>query len=203
MSAAGRELLQYFDENRTLMDEQVRLGIELNRKGNAVLLFEDAEGNPVTDVHAEIHQKGHDFRFGANIFMLDELETEEKNEKYKRAFAELFNQATLPFYWADLEPIQGQPRYAKDCPKMYRRPSTDLCVEFCEENGIEPKHITYVYPKLSKGVDTVILSAKKGGKAGLTSSTLILMDEDGKYTLDFGNGLLIDQISFDFWECLV
>ncbi len=49
-------------------------------------------------------------------------------------------------------------------------------------NGLEPKHITYVYPKLSKGVDTVILSCKKGGKAGLTSSTLILMDEEGKYT---------------------
>ncbi len=48
--------------------------------------------------------------------------------------------------------------------------------------GLEPKHITYVYPKLSKGVDTVVISAKKGGKPGLTSSTLILMDEDGKYT---------------------
>ena len=50
------------------------------------------------------------------------------------------------------------------------------------KNGLEPKHITYVYPKLSKGVDTVIISAKKGGKLGLQSSTLILMDEEGKYT---------------------
>lgn len=49
------------------------------------------------------------------------------------------------------------------------------------ENGLEPKHITYIYPKLSKGVDTVIISAKKGGKTGLQSSTLILMDEEGKY----------------------
>ena len=50
------------------------------------------------------------------------------------------------------------------------------------QNGLEPKHVTYVYPKLSKGVDTVIISAKKGGKLGLQSSTLILMDEEGKYT---------------------
>lgn len=50
------------------------------------------------------------------------------------------------------------------------------------QNGLEPKHITYVYPKLSKGVDTVIISAKKGGKLGLQSSTLILMDEEGEYT---------------------
>jgi tRNA1(Val) A37 N6-methylase TrmN6 len=49
------------------------------------------------------------------------------------------------------------------------------------QNGLEPKHITYIYPKLSKGVDTVIISAKKGGKTGLTSSTLILMDEEGRY----------------------
>lgn len=49
------------------------------------------------------------------------------------------------------------------------------------ENGLEPKHIIYIYPKLSKGVDTVIISAKKGGKTGLQSSTLILMDEEGKY----------------------
>ncbi|MBR5173404.1 MAG: methyltransferase [Clostridia bacterium] len=49
------------------------------------------------------------------------------------------------------------------------------------QNGLEPKHITYVYPKLSKGVDTVIISARKGGKIGLKSSTLILMDEEGRY----------------------
>lgn len=48
------------------------------------------------------------------------------------------------------------------------------------QNGLEPKHITYVYPKLSKGVDTVVVSSKKGGKPGMTSSTIILMDEDGK-----------------------
>ena len=45
--------------------------------------------------------------------MLDELETEEKNEKYKKCFAELFNMATLPFYWRDLEPEKGKQRYDK------------------------------------------------------------------------------------------
>jgi hypothetical protein len=45
--------------------------------------------------------------------MLDELETEEKNEKYKKYFAELFNMATLPFYWDTLEPEKGKPRYAR------------------------------------------------------------------------------------------
>ena len=132
MSSTSKDSLKYFDENQAFMDEQVAHGIEANRKGNASVQFVDAKGNPVTDVHVELRQQTHDFRFGANIFMLDELETEEKNDQYKQAFANLFNQATLPFFWSDLEPIEGQPRYAKDSPKLYRRPSTDLCVEFCE-----------------------------------------------------------------------
>ena len=139
MENNSRELLKYFDANHAFMDEQVRIGIETNRKGNATLSFEDEQGKPMKDVHVEIRQEKHDFKFGANIFMLDELETKEKNDLYKKSFAELFNQATLPFFWSDLEPVQGQPRYAKDSPRLYRRPSTDLCVEFCEEHGIDPK----------------------------------------------------------------
>lgn len=141
MGDMSKDYLKYFEENQAFMDEQVRLGIETNRKGNASLRFVDAQGAPVTDVHVEIHQEGHDFRFGANIFMLDELETKEKNDQYKKLFAELFNQATLPFFWSDLEPIQGQPRYAKDSPKLYRRPSTDLCVEFCEKTALSRRCI--------------------------------------------------------------
>ena len=70
----------------------------------------------------------------------------EKNEIYKARFAEAFNLATLPFYWKDLEPERGKPRYAKDSPRVYRRPSPDLCVEWCESNGIEPKEHCLNYP---------------------------------------------------------
>jgi endo-1,4-beta-xylanase len=45
----------------------------------------------------------------------------------------------VPFYWSDLEPVQGKPRFAKDSPYCYRRPSTDALVEFCEANGITTK----------------------------------------------------------------
>ena len=53
------------------------------------------------------------FLHGANIFMLDEFENEEKNEKYKAAFKDVFNEATLPFYWSDLEPVEGQASFCK------------------------------------------------------------------------------------------
>lgn len=57
----------------------------------------------------------------------------------------------------------------------------DLMVAL-RSNGLEPKHLILIYPKLSKGLDTVIVFAKKGGKVGLTTETLVLMDEDGRYT---------------------
>lgn len=139
MSDRAKTILKPFEENRAYMEDRVNAGIEANRKGLAQLNFVDAEGNPVTDVHVEVKQKTHDFKFGANCFMIDEMETEEKNAEYKRLFADLFNLATIPFYWCDLEPEQGKPRFEKDSPKIYRRPAPDLCVEFCHENGIEPK----------------------------------------------------------------
>jgi GH35 family endo-1,4-beta-xylanase len=77
--------------------------------------------------------------------MLDELESEEKNEKYKKYFSDIFNMATLPFYWDALEPERGKPRYAKDSPKIYRRPSPDLCIEFCKKHGIEPREHALAY----------------------------------------------------------
>ena len=45
----------------------------------------------------------------------------------------------MPFYWQANEPEPGKYRFAKDSPYMYRRPPIDMCLEFCEANGIEPK----------------------------------------------------------------
>ena len=50
-----------------------------------------------------------------------------------------FNLATLPFYWQANEPEPGNYRFVKDSPYVYRRPPIDLCLEFCEANGIESK----------------------------------------------------------------
>lgn len=131
--------LKYFDKHKDFMQTVVETNIERNRKGNGKIIITEGNGKPLKNVKIKIKQKSHEFKFGANIFMLDELETEDKNKKYKQAFKQLYNLATIPFYWSDLEPEQGKPRYAKDSPKIYRRPATDLCVEYCLENGIEPK----------------------------------------------------------------
>ncbi len=140
-----RKVLELFEAQAPEWEKRAKEGIEQNRKGNATLLFTDKDGNPLSNARVRVVQKSHAFRFGANLFMLDELETPEKNEAYKSAFAQVFNMATLPFYWDSLEPERGAPRYAKDSIKVYRRPSPDLCVEFCEKHGIEPREHALAY----------------------------------------------------------
>lgn len=53
------------------------------------------------------------------------------------------------------------------------------------ENKLEPKLMWLIYPKPSLDVDTVVVKAKKGGKVGLETKTLYVMDEDGNYTEAF------------------
>lgn len=135
---------------------RVEAGIELNRKGPMLFTFKDAAGKILENVHLKVTQKTHDFKYGADLFMLDEIvDSKEKNAAYKEHFAAAFNLATVPFYWKDLEPEPGKPRYAADSPRIYRRPPPDLCIDWCERNGIEPKcHIlnyANVTPEWAKG----------------------------------------------------
>lgn len=134
-----KNVFQYFNKYAEETKERVEQGIERNRKGYFNIFIKDKEGNPIKNAKVGIKLTKHEFLHGANIFMLDEMENEEKNNTYKVAFAKTFNQATLPFYWSDLEPIEGKPRFAKDSPKVYRRPAPDLCLEYCQKNNITPK----------------------------------------------------------------
>lgn len=140
-----RQVLELFEANKDALNARIERGIEAHRKGNARFTVTDQSGTPLPNAKIKVTQKKHAFRFGANIFMLDELETPEKNEQYKTYFKELFNMATLPFYWDATEPERGKTRYAKDSTPLYRRPPIDLCIEFCEQNGIEPREHALAY----------------------------------------------------------
>ena len=158
-----RKVLDLFEEQKDLVNEKVAYGIEHYRKGDARITVTDANGNPLPNAKVKVNQTSHEFRFGANIFMLDELETDEKNEKYKRYFSETFNMATLPFYWDSTEPEKGKLRYGKDSSNLYRRPPIDRCMEFCEKHGIEPREhglaYDYFFPKwLWNASDDVVKS---------------------------------------------
>ena len=140
-----KRILELFESQKDFYEEKVNTGIEKYRKGDSEIALSDKDGKAISGAEIKVVQTSHEFRFGANIFMLDELETQEKNDKYKRYFSDVFNMATLPFYWDTLEPERGNPRYAKDSPKVYRRPAPDLCIEFCEKHGIEPREHALAY----------------------------------------------------------
>lgn len=127
------------------VDQKIQEGIEQNRKGDCVLsLGKEAAGKTV-----KVTQKSHAFKFGANLLLLDQLDTSEKNQEYRELFAKYFNLGTIPFYWDTLEQEEGKPRYDADSPNVYRRPATDLCMNYCQEYGVEPKlHVLY-YDKFS------------------------------------------------------
>ena len=140
-----KEVLRYFEQNKDFFESTVYPNIEKYRKGDIKLHFKDKNGNSISVDNLKIKQISHEFKFGANIFMLDEMETEDKNQAYKDYFKSVFNMATLPFYWDSLEEEKGKLRYDSDSYKFYRRPPIDLCMEFCEENGIEPREHALAY----------------------------------------------------------
>lgn len=136
-----------FVESEDLYKNRFLSDIEKYRKGSYSITVTDLHGNPLKSKHISIHQKNHDFKYGANIFMLDQFETEEENAAYRDMFYQYFNLATIPFYWDGLEPVMGQPRFVVDSPKVYRRPATDICLDYCEEHNILPKLHCLFYDK--------------------------------------------------------
>lgn len=134
-----KTMLQHFENNRDWVEERVASGIENYRKTYGILTVTDRDGKPISGVKVRYNLTQHSFLHGAHCFMLDELETPEKNDKFKEYLIDVANHATLPFFWADLEPEPGKLRFDKDSPKRYRRPPIDLCMEFCEAHHIVPR----------------------------------------------------------------
>jgi GH35 family endo-1,4-beta-xylanase len=74
------------------------------------------DGTPLKNREVVVKQIRHKFLFGCAEFSIvpfanDELQGEEKvkAERCFEKFLELFNFATLPFYWGRFEPIKGKP----------------------------------------------------------------------------------------------
>lgn len=133
------KLFKHYDKYKVGTESRISDGIEKNRKGNAVLTFTDKDGKTIPNVHVKVKLTNHEFLHGCNIYALDQTESDEKNKIYRKKYKEVFNAATLPIYWASLEPEKGVLRFDKDSSFIYRRPPLDLCLEYCEENNIHPK----------------------------------------------------------------
>ncbi len=139
-------------------DIQARIDrdIEANRKADACVQLSDIPAG----AEVKIEQTSHSFVFGAHIFNFNQLGNDERNRRYKELYGTLFNSATIPFYWAPFEPVEGKLRFETEYqdtaefwntvsdPKRqphWRRPSTDQLVEFCEQKGIRRHGHTLVW----------------------------------------------------------
>lgn len=120
----------------TDLDARITAGIREHRTSEAVVRLADPAGRPLPGIVVEVEQTSSDFLFGANIFHLGGYPTDALNDRYAEAFTGLFNSATVPFYWRDLEPEPGKLRFTPDCPPIPRRPPPDTVVAFCEAHGL-------------------------------------------------------------------
>lgn len=119
--------------------QRISKGIEQYRKQEITIKVLDGEGQPLPDVRVILRQRTHAFLFGCNAFVLGQLGSAEKNQRYEEAFAGLFNFATVPFYWSGTEPNQGELRYAEGSREIWRRPPPDRFLPWAEKYGITLK----------------------------------------------------------------
>jgi GH35 family endo-1,4-beta-xylanase len=97
--------------------------------GDLIIKVTDADGRPLEGAKVEIEMLRHQFLFGCNIFRWGRLGNSHDEEIYRQRFAELFNYATLPFYWGAYEPKRGNPLHD----------STIKIAEWSKEHGITTK----------------------------------------------------------------
>lgn len=137
----------YWDRWNDDVQAKIDRDIEANRKADAAVKIEDILAN----AQVKVEQLSHDFVFGAHLFNFDQLGSDQYNQTYKDLYGELFNSATIAFYWKAFELEEGKPRFKGEYrdtaeywntvtePKNeahWRRPATNPVVEFCESKGI-------------------------------------------------------------------
>lgn len=87
-----------------------------HRTGEKTAVLMKADGTPVAGCEVSVKQTKHQFLFGCAAFDAvplanNELKGKEKEltEDVFEKFFKIFNYATLPFYWARFEPVNGKP----------------------------------------------------------------------------------------------
>ena len=118
-------------------------------------------------VEVWVEQQTHDFQFGSHIFNFDQLGRDDWNAQYRATFTNLWNAATVAFYWDKMEVREGEIRYAagpRDSAEFwksvkeestkekwerypeYRRPAPDPVLNFLDANGISAHGHVMIYP---------------------------------------------------------
>jgi GH35 family endo-1,4-beta-xylanase len=108
--------------------------IREHRTGPATITVRDGAGKALAGARVSVRHTRHAFLFGANICGWEQF-GDHRDREYLSHFRELFNYATLPFYWPLYEPEQGRPNYAH----------TEAVMAWCKANHIEMKAHTVLW----------------------------------------------------------
>ena len=81
-----------------------------HRKVNKRIRFRDEKGNPLRGQEIRVSQQRHDFLFGCGgfDFMPYVMKGEDEYKELTDSWLEIFNYATLPFYWGNYERKEGE-----------------------------------------------------------------------------------------------
>jgi len=99
------------------------------RRTDLTVTVRDAQGEPIEGAKVLVRQVGSDFKVGCNIFGFGRFNAPEENETYARRFREIFDFATLPYYWASYEHTRGEPQHE----------GREEVARWCAEHGITTK----------------------------------------------------------------
>ena len=155
--------------------------IKQYRMSEVELVILDFNGEPIAEeTNVKIEQVRHQFLFGCNLFRYEKMGDAKLDALYKQRYKELFNFATLGFYWGSYEWQQGKTaeEYWKGVAK------------WCGANGIMTKgHPLFwtIEPRWVNELDESKVALK------LSAKTYPMEHQVENFTIGFGN--LTDGVS--------
>jgi len=99
------------------------------RMGDLRVEVRDTNGGAIPGATVDVEMTRSGFLFGCNFFGLRPGDDSDQQRAYRSRFTNLFNFATLPFYWGSFEREQGKPDHGK----------LEAMARWCREHNVVTK----------------------------------------------------------------
>jgi hypothetical protein len=92
MNEYAKKLLNEFLKENSELDFKIKANTELYRKGFGRVTLVDSDGRELKELgEISFKQVSHEYKFGANLFMLGQFPSDEENARYEECFKSVFN----------------------------------------------------------------------------------------------------------------
>lgn len=115
--------------------------IEQVRTRGVVVRVLDQDRRPAAGAEVRAEMRRHQFLFGCNFFLFDQLPTAEENRRYLEMWSGLFNYATFPFYLSQYRPTADRTE----------EPRLREMARWCQNHGVTAKGhpLVWHFPEIS------------------------------------------------------